>query len=61
VIGYVGTLNNLPTVGSGYTIIDQQTSTFGTPEYQIQTTATAVNTPFVNGADEWTDQQAVFY
>lgn len=65
ILGYLTTNETYPVTayGTNYTGVDADTTGNGVayPEYWIQTTATAANSPYTEAADVWVDQQAGFY
>lgn len=62
VLGYLVTNEDEPLAGYGanFTGVDADSLDYAFPEYWIQTTATAANSPYIMAADEWVDQQAAF-
>jgi hypothetical protein len=59
VIGYLVTASNTPTAGASYALTDSDAALHFFPEYWIQTTATATNTPYTV-TDTVTDQMVAF-
>lgn len=55
IVSYIVPDGATPTAGSGFTLANQITtgSNPAWPEYQIQTTTTATNGPFVMATDDW--------
>jgi hypothetical protein len=62
--GFMSNLSVTPTAGTGYTLIDSATTpdSLGNtwPEYMIQTTATATNSPYTAASDSWMDMTTAF-
>jgi hypothetical protein len=61
VMGYMTVASSSVTAGAGYTLIDTDTTFDFFPEYQLQSTATAANTPYSNPALAWNDGMAGYY
>lgn len=62
VVGYVFTDDFVSsTPGASYTSIDIDSAFGTTPEYWIQTTATATNTPYTHSSQTYNDMMAAFY
>ncbi|MGA9061103.1 MAG: choice-of-anchor D domain-containing protein, partial [Terracidiphilus sp.] len=60
VIGNLITSTHVPAAGANYAFTDSATVTYLWPEYWIQTTATATNSPYTSSSDNWTDQTVAF-
>lgn len=60
VIGYMVSQVHVPTAGTNYTLIDTDATFLTWPEYWIQTSATATNTPYTQVSDFWVCQMAGF-
>ena len=62
IYGSLVTYQNVPTAGTGFTLVDTLPGGPNLwPEYQIQAAATATTLPYVLAADQWQLQPAGFY
>ncbi len=60
VIGAMISGAQIQAAGQNYSLTDLASSTYMWPEYSVESATTATNTPYVNSADNWTNQMVAF-